>query len=453
MRQTLLFFLTGGLVIMAVGMVTARPAEACQYNVRDVAFVDLGDSPYRLFVFAKGDTTGGETTTALREALENANDQLADSNVVSELIDLDKHPEHAATAYVEMADITTFPAAVLVSPDNRALRLSAADEPLQAGAVSELVSAVITSATREDIFKLVLDIHSVMIVVEGGAKAPNKSTAQLARDFIPRVNDILSDLPKPIDHPPHLFVMTREQAAQERILLWSLGVDLEDESVTQVAILFGRGRRLGPVLRFPGDDERKFERSLAVVGQDCECGLDRSWMQGGMVPHVWDAEMEKQAYAKLRFDPGSPEVKTEVAQLLSRGPGGKAAIAEADVIFPALGYQEIELDVVAASETSTDAGEDTDASEDTVATGASSPSASEGSVPGETESANDVASSEPATSEAAMTEAAATAEPGVELVVEESNSSRLVIAVVVGLIVFALVGGGAVFVMGGRENR
>ena len=47
MVRTSIIFL---LVLLSSWQVTA--IHACRYTVRDVAFVDLGDAPYRLFVFA-----------------------------------------------------------------------------------------------------------------------------------------------------------------------------------------------------------------------------------------------------------------------------------------------------------------------------------------------------------------------------------------------------------------
>ena len=455
LRNFLTNLLTSGLIIAAAVAICGDVAEACQYTVRDVAFVDLGDSPYRLYVFSQGDSNEALKGT-LSKALDDASGRLDDSNVVAELVDMDVASKHTAVAYLETANVTTFPVVVLVSPDNRVLQLGEGSGPVKPADLDGLIQSVIESAVRDDIFSRVLDIHSVMIVIEGGDAAPNAQTTQMAKDFIPRVRDILDVLPKPIDHPPHLIVLTREQAKKERILLWSLGVDLEDESITQVAVLFGRGRRLGPVLRFPGDDSRKFERSLAAVGQDCECGLDRSWMQGGMVPHVWNEATEKIALAKLKFDPGSPEVKTEIALLLSRGPGGKAAVADSELIFPALGYQEIELDVVAEAgvsetENAETAAAEPDVEEKTAAVRiASATPASDATAEATAEAISDAASNKP--SELPPDITAKTLSMKVTET-EGSSRSRLVYSVLIGLVAFVLVVGVSLLVTGRRENR
>ena len=58
---------------------------ACRYNVRDVAFVDFGRYPYRLYGFVNKDTPL-EIKTSFEQIAYSA---LLDTNVVFELIDID----------------------------------------------------------------------------------------------------------------------------------------------------------------------------------------------------------------------------------------------------------------------------------------------------------------------------------------------------------------------------
>jgi len=416
-------------------------AAACQYTVRHVAFVDLGDSPYRLFVYTPA---GG--VDEFTQALKTASDLLTDSNVVAELVNVDEEGEHAAETFLEAAGVTDFPAAVLVSPDNRALRLGDPNEVLQANQLSDICTAAINSQVRDEIIPRTLDTHSVMILLEGDDAETNRQITQLANNYILQIRDILPHAPKPPEKPPHLIVLSPEQAQAERILLWSLGIDVTDRTATQIAVIFGRGRRIGPVLRFPQDETRKLERSLAAVLQDCECGLDRSWMQGNMIPHIWDEATEKLALAKLNFDPGSPEVKTEIAQLLSRGPSGKAALAESELIFPALGYQEIELDV---PDTATPA-EKVSGEPDSAALVAqaaaplidtSSTTATEATVDAPAIEATPVDTADESPASTFTVE------------IEPSSGISMIGWVVIGLVAIALLGGGMVLAMGGGENR
>ena len=56
-----------------------------------------------------------------------------------------------------------------------------------------------------------------------------------------------------------------------------------------IIVLYGRLRRMGPVLTGLEISTEKITNLLSVIGADCECGLDRSWLQGEMMPAKWDS--------------------------------------------------------------------------------------------------------------------------------------------------------------------
>jgi len=57
---------------------------------------------------------------------------------------------------------------------------------------------------------------------------------------------------------------------------------------------------------------------LYVIGQDCECGLDLSWVGGTMLPMQWNQKMESRLAKSLGFDPENPYVKMEVSRIIGR---------------------------------------------------------------------------------------------------------------------------------------
>ena len=81
-----------------------------------------------------------------------------------------------------------------------------------------------------------------------------------------------------------------------------------------------------------------------MVGQDCECGLDRVWMQGESFPLSWGREERKASYAALGFDPDNPQVKAEMSRIITRGPNsrpsGTTQTASSNFDQLALGYSE-----------------------------------------------------------------------------------------------------------------
>ena len=353
-RNSTLFFLS--LLLSCWNVATV---SACRYTVRDVAFVDLGDMPYRLFVYANetaNETERGELAAAVRKVAE---DTLVDANAIIEFVDTSPETDHPALKYA--AAVEDFPAVIAVGPEEETLILAeglSADESTAAEQLGQLCETFVDSPTRREMFEKLLSVHSVILVVDGTDVDSRATTRDMVRQTIPQVEQSLEYLPKPIKEPPHMIHLTPQEAATEKVLLWALGMNPGPTEATQVALLFGRGRKLGPVLRFPEDPRRRFIQSLAVVGQDCECGLDRRWMQGPMVPHHWTTNDEKVAIEKLGFDPGNPLVKAEIDRILTRGPGSEGGrqteLEDSLKIAPALSYQEIALDDLVTEDTPRD---------------------------------------------------------------------------------------------------
>ncbi|NOY41014.1 MAG: hypothetical protein GXP26_04140 [Planctomycetes bacterium] len=341
-------------------------AEACRYTVRDVAMVDLADPHYVLCLITKG-----ELEPSLAETLTNAASPiLADSNVEFRLFDAGQQPTDPADASIHSAleslGITSYPAAVMLAPDGRALELplmidglTSDDNPIQIAVLRQLLRSATTSPRRKELLHYLLRGHSMIMLVDGPDSAENQRAVSWIEDAIARVHDALPTMAKPIELPPRMIRLSPEEAKREMILLWSLGVDLAHEvntgetRVAQIALLFGRGRKLGPVLQIPGSRQQDLWRSLGVVGSDCECGLDRSWMQGPMIPHVWSTEDEAEAVAALGFDPGNPLVKAEISRILARGPSQskRANRSLEEPLQPQLQLGEIDIDALVSEQT------------------------------------------------------------------------------------------------------
>lgn len=317
-------------LIAATLAVSASVALACKYSVRDVAFVDLGADPYRLRI----NLPGGSAPAAINAVVTEA---LAGSNVRYELV-VDP-PVEAIRA-------------ILTAPDGRELDIPIAST--DADAIRNAVEGVLASPLTRSILEQALDHHSVLLVVPGSDSDVNASAALVAHNAARAITADLDRLPKPIDNGPIVITLTAEQTAAERVLLFSLGIELDrTQPVADIAVIYGRLRRLGPVLRVPPTQTADLAANMNYVGQDCECELDRAWMTGPMVPHKWSPADAQLAAGALDFDPGSPLVQTEIRQILARGPSGTRRfdrIGEPRPIDPLLGYTETEIEPVAPAE-------------------------------------------------------------------------------------------------------
>ncbi len=98
----------------------------------------------------------------------------------------------------------------------------------------------------------------------------------------------------------------------EQVLLWSLGLDGE-KTEARLAVLFGMGRRIGPV--FGGAEVTKIGLSnlFRLLGRNCACTTDPSWLLGPAVPLSWGNDLELQVREELGFDPNNPAVAGTLA--------------------------------------------------------------------------------------------------------------------------------------------
>ena len=323
------------LVALLVATVTSH---ACRYTVRDVGFADLGNERYTFFCFVDGQVSE-ERVKQLGQA---AGALLGDSNVRFELVNLAKgeHPQAKRLGKREPG----VPAGLLLSPGGELawpITFPAAkpDNPEW----SFLASAV-SSPTRNKLLKKLIPAYAVILFVEGTDAAQTRRARIAVDDAIKAITPLLPEMPKPVDHPPEVVVVPANRVSSESVMLWSLGLDAEPVPEPQAVVLMGRGRRVGQPLRGGLVTRTALQESLAVVGQDCECGLDRVWMQGERFPLSWGRAERTAAYAALGFDPDNPQVKAEISRIISRGPnsrpGGVTQTASSNFDQLALGYSE-----------------------------------------------------------------------------------------------------------------
>lgn len=297
----------------------ANIALACRYNVRDVGFVDLGTEPYYLYCYVSPNTPPDIPTTFTK--ISSAT--LEDSNIKTEVINTAKQKNHPAIKYLDLEQQRSLPAATLVSPDGNslAISISKSNQPFEQTLISAL-SDILTSPMRQQIIQQATKGYGVILLIEGADPNQNQNARKAASDAIERISKQMKFMPKPLEHPPVLLVMGPQTFPKERILLWSLGLDTEKIDQTHAVVLYGRARLIGPILQGKLLTENRLVNILAVIGADCECGLDRRWMTGKMLPVKWDDEIQSQLVQNLEFDPESPMVKIEISRIL-----GKEAIS------------------------------------------------------------------------------------------------------------------------------
>lgn len=280
----------------------AVSAWACRYSVRDTGFVDLGLESYRL----RWVPDPALPADAIATVRARASGLLRESNLVW---DDGSDPGMAPSG----------PGLLLRDAEGRPLGLPipVATDP---EAVLRSIEAAATSPLRERLYRECLGAYAVLLLVEGADVAANRRVARDADAAIAAITRLLPTLPKPVDSPPRLLTLPQDRQRAEPVVLWGLGLDPAPADAPRVAIVFGRGRRLGAPLEGPLVTQTALRDRLLLIGQDCECDLDRAWLRGPLLPGRWDRDLQQAALGALGFDPGNPMVRAEISRIVERGP-------------------------------------------------------------------------------------------------------------------------------------
>lgn len=302
------------LVIFLFYIICPLRVFSCIYNVRDIGFVDMAPNPYHLFCFIQ-DNTQERIVTTLKKISYTT---FLESNISVEIINVDQKKNHPAIEYFHFWEIKSFPAAILISPVGKSLVLPIS---IPNNTFNETVRSsfhsVISSPIREEILNHIVKSYCIILLIEGKDEAENKRAYEIAASTTRKITKIMSQLPKRIEEPPYKIVIPQELIPKERLLLWSLGLDGNKINKPCVAVIYGRGRRIGPLLKGEKITRNRLFKILSIIGLSCDCGLDKRWMMGPLLPLRWDEKIQSDVVKFLGFDAESPMVKIEMSSIMS----------------------------------------------------------------------------------------------------------------------------------------
>ena len=328
------------------------PAPCCEYNVREVGFIDVGIEPYRLLVYLPENAPAGEMP-GLKEAMDVA---LAETNIRFQPVAAGADANQAAMELAKTHGISHFPAAILVSPDGQSMPLVL---PEKLGSLAQAIPAalgsVLDSPLRRQILEKCADAYGVVLLIEGPEAQANATAREAIATAIRQIGEQLEFLPtpvksKPITTPPELVVLDRKSLAREQVLLWTLRLKPEEVNQPRAAVFYGRGRWLGPLFDAATLTAGNLTQLLSVIGGDCECGIDHRWLQGTMLPARWDETLQQKVVQSLGYDSENPMAKMEMVSIIRRGMGG--------FDYPGVPFEYREIEV--GSEDKEDGGQKTE---------------------------------------------------------------------------------------------
>jgi len=276
----------------------------------------MGTNPYYLYGFIN-EGTPEDITSSFKQVL---NAHLIDCNIQVEIINADQQNDHPSLEYIQLWKIQSFPAAILVSPDGQSLvvPIEKKDEPFEK-TLRSAIDDIVNSAKREEIIQKVIETYGVILLIEGENARENKQFRYSATQAIEQINRQMKFMPKSIAHPPALISLEPASFEEEKILLWSLGINADDLNKPHAVVFYGKARWIGPLMKAEEITETNLIRILSIIGADCECGLDISWVQGTMLPIRWDHKKQAEVFQSLEFDPENPMVIMEISRILQKG--------------------------------------------------------------------------------------------------------------------------------------
>jgi hypothetical protein len=296
--------------MFALVFLSFTSSQACRYTVRELGFSDLAAPPYRLVVCHQQVLTTSQNEKLAR-LIETT---IAGSNLEIMFVNSEQEPGHPVLRFFPAGHME-YPCALLFSPDSSLLpyRFAGAGQEIDAFAAKTIQTAL-HSPARQALLNDTPSYHAAVMLFDGKDANQTKATATLIRNAIQQVEPVLPLMPKPAAKPPFIIKVPFSEQSRESVLMWSLGLT-ESAPRPQAVILYGRGRKMGPVLLNDSLTTEAIYNFLLYIGADCECDMDRSYLNGYLIPLYWSTATRERIGRMLGFDPENPLVKRDMLNI------------------------------------------------------------------------------------------------------------------------------------------
>lgn len=301
-------------LILLLLLVTPFPLSACRYTVREIGFSTLTFPAYRLTVSCSKTLTQQESDR-LATLCEKT---MAESNLT---IELDQRPTPHQNDPFAVLTLDSLKTPLVFHSGGRTLSTF----------IPAVLQDVLSSSAQKQILNNIVTAHAVLLFIPGTDPEQTTRSRLAIRRALQQVEPVLSLMPKPSAAPPVVLELPVSRRRQESVLLWSLGVSEQGIEPTAI-VLYGRGRQMGPVLQGNKITTEAIYYLLSLVGADCECDLDRSWLLGPMIPLSWTIKTQARVAHSLGFDPENPLVKIELYRIARMRPGANSGAQSS--LFP-----------------------------------------------------------------------------------------------------------------------
>jgi hypothetical protein len=289
-------------IILSLVVSISLQIYACRFTVREIGFSTLSQDFFSLVIIDSSLSQDDQVYIRIRELFKKSNIRLL---VLHPAVD-QSHPAFLAARKANFS----FPSRFLYSPDGRTLLLG--DSNLE-----ELADSVLHSPLRKYLSQNFYTRFAFVLFIEGTNSEHNILADNILKVNCFKLTNRMPNMPRLVANGPEVLRISRGDFQKERILLWTLGIEHIPPS-PQALVIYGRGRIIGSVTDYPDIINDQVFRRLAMIGADCECGLDRKWMLGDQIPLQWTSANSQQLADELGFDVDNPIILAEMSHILSK---------------------------------------------------------------------------------------------------------------------------------------
>ena len=284
-------------------------AMACRFTVREIGFSTLSTTRY---TFVVADESLGNQHTLIKDLKAMARE----SNIKVVWLHPVADAEHPLMKKAKEQHIS-FPNAFLCGDREQLLPFYSAGDYQTQQLKADFKEKVLVSPLRKEIMKDVHRAFAYVLFIEGQKDKDNVEARKRVENSLVRIDDIIPLMPKAVDMPPVVLNLGATQHEEEKVLLWSIGLDSLPVS-PRALVVYGRGRYMGSTLSKEEIAKETVYKYLAMVGADCECNLDRKWMLGTQIPLTWDSNTRQQLAKALTFDVDNPSILAEMSRIMTQ---------------------------------------------------------------------------------------------------------------------------------------
>lgn len=269
--------------------------NACKYTIREIGYSTLSKVTYVLYRVDDGNAFFS------KQIAQN----FAQSNVVGRGLSLSDGVSNPVVKFV-LDQKLTLPAYVLAAPDGRMLTLTN----------NNIQYNTLNSPIRKQLLEDLPVSYASVIFINGKNEVANVLTREIILKANERIENILPNMPKQVNVGPNMIEISNSDFEKEKVLLWSFGIT-EIPEQPMALVIYGKGRIMGEKITYEQINEDVVYKYLAIIGADCECGLDRKWMLGYQMPLNWPTKIRQGLSDDLGFDVDNPMVLTEMSRILA----------------------------------------------------------------------------------------------------------------------------------------